>query len=387
MTKIVNSWNEWDPLKFVLLGRVEGSNIPAPEPAGYYDIPQGGYPLPNYGPYPEEMVVKAAEQMDGFQKILEKRGVKVERIKIEPFMSNENMPVSTPDWTHPNNHGASNVRDLTLVHGNMIIESTGIRRSRWYEYLNVRRNFQGWFDQDPEVLWISAPKPRLTNKSYVKNYFYDFKHVWSADEKRERALRGEFQLTEEEPLWDAADVFRFGKDIFHQVSSTSNRGGVKWLKRLYDSLGLRLHELISGGNLFPWHIDASFVLIEPGKMLYNPEWPIATPQFWELFKQNDWELIPCPASSIIDDALCGVYATTGTPTWISMNTLNLGPKTQFIEAREKNLADKLDSYGVEVIPVPYDGVIPFGGSLHCTTLDIYREGGCEDYFPRQIPGY
>jgi len=32
-------------------------------------------------------------------------------------------------------------------------------------------------------------------------------------------------------------------------------------------------------------------------------------------------------------------------------------------------------------------VIPLGGALHCTTLDIYREGSCEDYFPNQIPGY
>jgi glycine amidinotransferase len=32
-------------------------------------------------------------------------------------------------------------------------------------------------------------------------------------------------------------------------------------------------------------------------------------------------------------------------------------------------------------------VIPFGGALHCTTLDVYREGKCEDYFPKQIKGY
>ena len=33
MPKIVNSWNEWDPLKRVIMGRPEGTNIPAPEPA------------------------------------------------------------------------------------------------------------------------------------------------------------------------------------------------------------------------------------------------------------------------------------------------------------------------------------------------------------------
>ena len=43
--------------------------------------------------------------------------------------------------------------------------------------------------------------------------------------------------------------------------------------------------------------------------------------------------------------------------------------------------------GIEVVPVPYNDVCPFGGALHCTTLDVYREGVCEDYFPNQIPGY
>ena len=30
---IVNSWNEWDPLKHVIVGRADGTCIPAPEPA------------------------------------------------------------------------------------------------------------------------------------------------------------------------------------------------------------------------------------------------------------------------------------------------------------------------------------------------------------------
>ena len=31
--KIVNSWNEWDPLKHVIVGKADGTCIPAPEPA------------------------------------------------------------------------------------------------------------------------------------------------------------------------------------------------------------------------------------------------------------------------------------------------------------------------------------------------------------------
>ncbi len=74
MAKIVNSWNEWDPLKRVIVGRPEGTNIPAPEPAWWYDLPEGGYPLGSFGPFPQEMVEKANEQMDNFVQVMENGG-------------------------------------------------------------------------------------------------------------------------------------------------------------------------------------------------------------------------------------------------------------------------------------------------------------------------
>lgn len=35
---IVSSWNEWDPLKHVIVGRAEGAMLQAPEPAVYRDF-------------------------------------------------------------------------------------------------------------------------------------------------------------------------------------------------------------------------------------------------------------------------------------------------------------------------------------------------------------
>ena len=32
-------------------------------------------------------------------------------------------------------------------------------------------------------------------------------------------------------------------------------------------------------------------------------------------------------------------------------------------------------------PVELRDAYAFGGGLHCCTADVYREGGCEDYFP------
>ncbi|MBC8511998.1 MAG: serine/threonine protein kinase [Dehalococcoidia bacterium] len=395
MAKIVNSWNEWDPLKRVIIGRPEGTNVPAPEPAWWYDLPKGGYPLPTYGPFPQEMVDAANEQMNYFVSVLEKRGVKVERPTLHPCMFNK--PVSTPDWTQLNMHGVNNVRDVFIIHGNYIIEATTCRRSRWYEYLNLRPLFVEYFKNDPEVVHFGAPKPRLTDKSYVKNYYYDFNHVWTHDQKTQRLYNWEFQLSEEEPLWDGADAWRCGKDIFHQASCVTNRGGMDWLKRTFAALepGIRVHEVQfdtpedpkKPNNHHPWHIDVNLAVPRPGLCLYNEDWKPRTPEFWELFKKNDWELIPAARPTYVHKNLVYLTDLYESKSWISVNTFSVAPNVMCVEAHETAFIEQLTKLGVEVIPIPYEKVIPFGGALHCTTLDVYREGKCEDYFPKQIPGY
>ena len=66
-----------------------------------------------------------------------------------------------------------------------------------------------------------------------------------------------------------------------------------------------------------------------------------------------------------------------------MNTFALGPNTICVEAHETAYCEQPDKMGIELVPVPYEQVVPFGGELHCTTLDISRESSLEDYFPNQ----
>jgi glycine amidinotransferase len=386
MAKIVNSWNEWDPLKRVIVGRPEGTNIPAPEPAWWYDLPDGGYPLGSFGSFPQEMVDKANEQMDGFVKMMEKRGIIVDRVTIHPAML-KGQAVSTPDWTQLNQHGVNNVRDVFLCLGNEIMEATTVRRSRWYEYLNLRPLFEKYFEEDPEFLQTAAPKPRLTDESYVKNFYKYYYDVWTDEEKVERTRNWEHMLSEKEPLWDAADAARCGKDVFWQCSSVANRKGLDWLKRYFGSKGIRIHPVLFDTNPHPWHIDVNWLPLRPGLGVYNPEWPPITEEFKKLMAKNDWELIPAAEPVYVHKNHCYLIADYNTKSWISMNTFSLNPNTICVEAHETAYCEQLDKLGFEVIPVLYEAVIPFGGALHCTTLDVYRDGTCEDYFPNQIPGY
>jgi glycine amidinotransferase len=64
--------------------------------------------------------------------------------------------------------------------------------------------------QDPNMRHESAPKPRLTDADYRKDYLSDKIGVQKRLEWTEQKY---FVTTEEEPLFDAADVLRFGKDL------------------------------------------------------------------------------------------------------------------------------------------------------------------------------
>jgi glycine amidinotransferase len=387
MAKMVNSWNEWDPLKRVIVGTATGTQLPAPEPAWQYHAPKAGLPLGTWGMFPQDMVDVANEKIDAFCQLMEGKGIVVDRIEPHPVML-EPRAVSTPDWTQLNMRGIANPRDLFLVAGNEIMEAPGTKRSRYYEYLNLRPIFERYFKEDPEFLWTSAPRPRLTDESYVPNYYYLFDHVWTDEQKQEKLHKWEFQLTEKEPLWDAADAMRFGKDLFWQRSSVTNHGGMDWVKRYFEPKGLRIHPVTFDKHEHPWHIDVNLVPIRPGLAMYNPDWPPVDEGIWELFKINDWELVPAARPSHYYDhpvtQLGGEYEG---PSWISMNTFALGPNTVCVEAHEPDYIEQLTKLGVDVIPVDYADVAPFGGELHCTTLDVYREGELQDYFPKQVPGF
>ena len=80
MAKIVNSWNEWDLLKRVVVGSAEGANWPANEPGVHNNGDYGGFGYGYWGMWPQDQVDEACTQQDEFANILRKRGVTVDRV-------------------------------------------------------------------------------------------------------------------------------------------------------------------------------------------------------------------------------------------------------------------------------------------------------------------
>ena len=68
---IVNSWNEWDPLKHVIVGRADGTCIPAPEPALDAKVPEDSDMKGQHGQRTQDTIDKANELLNNFVSLLE----------------------------------------------------------------------------------------------------------------------------------------------------------------------------------------------------------------------------------------------------------------------------------------------------------------------------
>lgn len=321
------------------------------------------------------MEAKANEELDNFTKLLESKGVRVDR----PTPIDFSQQVQTPDWVQKSMFGIMPPRDILLTVGNEILEATMSLRSRWFEFICFRPLLQQYYQEDPNFRWEAAPKPRLTDATYRKNFWMEFNVKSDQEQLEQHTLKKQWALTEIEPLFDAADVGRFGKDLFVQRSTVTNAVGIRWLRQHFPNH--RIHEVIFR-EPSPMHIDATFIPLRPGLALSNRQRIPLTEELKELFKKNDWEIVECALPAHKEKAPLSYCSV-----WLSMNVLILNPKTIFVEASETAQMEQFDKLGFNVIPVPFWEVSAFGGGLHCATADVYREGKLEDYFPLQVKGY
>jgi glycine amidinotransferase len=361
----VNSWNEWDPLKHVIVGRADDCHIPPAEPALDAKVPEDSdmrgqwgraRRTPSTAPTSCSMPLPPAES----------RGIRVDR----PTPIDHSLPVTTPDFHTDSQFGCMPPRDVLLTVGSEILEATMSYRCRWFEYLLPPADAEvlgGGPELPPRGRAEAAPdRCRLPPRLPQRKIGVEKRLQWTAEKF--------FVTTEEEPLFDAADVLRFGRDLVVQHGFTTNLKGIEWLRRHFPDH--RVHAVNFPGDPYPIHIDATFTPLRPGLILNNPQRRLPDDQR-AMFESNDWEIVDAaqPAHNS-PPPLC--YSST----WLSMNVLVLDPKTVCVEKSEVYQAEQMDKLGMEVVEVELRDAYAFGGGLHCCTADVYREGTCEDYFPK-----
>ncbi|MCG8546749.1 MAG: amidinotransferase [Alphaproteobacteria bacterium] len=351
----MNSFNEWDPLEEVIVGRLEGATIPASHITVTYNIPPATARL--YKPfagrrYPKFMVQRAQRELDELISILVGEGVTVRR----PEAPNAKAKFKTPYWSS-SGFCVACPRDGALVVGDEIIETPMPWRSRFFELYAYRTLFKEYFARGAR--WSSAPKPELADGLYEQ----DFTPPAEGEPIR-------YLINNYEPVFDAADFTRCGRDIFVAKSNVTNALGIEWLRRhLGDTY--RIHEIESRCRT-PMHIDSTFVPLAPGKMLVNPEY-LDVDRLPPILKT--WDILVAPEPKKLPAKTFSMCSK-----WIAINVLMLDEKRVIVERNQEALINALKDWGFEPIPCPFIYFTPFGGAFHCATLDIRRRGSLQSYF-------
>jgi glycine amidinotransferase len=354
----VNSHNEWDPLEEIIVGRLENSTIPSAHPVVTCNIPgmaARGQALAAGFRFPQMMVKPAQRELDGFVALLESLGITVRR----PDAINHKRRFSTPDWS---SQGFCNTcpRDSMLVVGDEIIETPMAWPCRYFENQSYRPILKDYFRRGAR--WTSAPKPQLTDELFDPNF--------RLPEKGEPIS---YILTEFEPVFDAADFFRCGRDLFVTRSNVTNALGIEWLRR-HLGPGYRIHEIESRCPN-PMHIDTTALPLGPGKLLINPEY-VDPDRLPDILKT--WEILVAPEPNPITDTMLKITSMCGK--WLNMNVLMIDPKRVIVDPHHTNMMRAMEKWGLEPIPCKFLHYAAFGGAFHCATLDTRRRGTLESYF-------
>ena len=178
--------------------------------------------------------------------------------------------------------------------------------------------------------------------------------------------------SEYEPVFDAADFVRCGRDLFAQRGARTNRFGIEWLRRHLGD-GFRIHE-VGTRSRNAVHIDTTFVPIGPGRVLVNPKWIGELPAAC-----RGWDILEAPEPEGNVGKFRGLARETSN--FIAMNVFLLDEERIFVDAQQTNLIRNLKDWGMKPIAIPFELPPFFGGAFHCVTLDIRRRGTLQSYCP------
>ena len=343
--KAVWSVNEWGKLMETIVGNPHGAYIPSMD-----DISQISFDRPSEedlkkaapGLMPQFVVDETLEDIEELVKTLERMDIKITR--SNPLSLTEK--VHSPLWK-ADQETAVNIRDLTLVHGDMAIQAPSPTRGRYFEGNAVNSIFNDYYIKNNQLNAIQPPRPTLDDRNYN--------------------LTDPCGLYEVEPLFDAANCLRFGRDVLIDINNTANRLGAKWLQEAFNIKYGENQVKVHTANYSPDHIDVVMVPLCEGTLLVNPEFvnDINIPEFLK-----SWDIIISP-----EMAEQPYYTGTAKASnWIGMNLLviNGEEKTVLVEDRQIALIRKLEELGFRPIPQKWRHGRSWGGSFHCVTLDTHR---------------
>jgi N-dimethylarginine dimethylaminohydrolase len=227
----IHSYNEWDPLRSVVVGRADHANWPVNDPVFALEKERTLWkdtPVPA-GPVPDWIIKEANEDLDELVKLLKSLNVEVFRPDEFNFQAHEGMYNYCP-------------RDRLLVYGDTIVNPAMMYPCRDME-------LQCYHD-----VVDAAP-----------NYLFMPRH--------------------EGMTLDAANIARLNDKWIFLESASGNRAAYDWMCRHFPAVDIELVNFYSGV-----HIDSTIVPLREGLVLVNGS--RVTPENLPRTLQ-DWEVIYC----------------------------------------------------------------------------------------------
>lgn len=348
---MVSVHNEWDPLEEIIVGTLKRAHTPRVDISNFSISFSHYYREPSEVPtsgYSRRVISETEEDLDILTEHLKELGIRVRR----PIPHDHSREFSTPYWK---SEGFYNYcpRDTILIVGSTVIEAPSPIRSRYFENFAYRHLMSEYLRYGAR--WIAAPPPILHDSCYR-----------GLSEKQ----RG---LSNQEPLFEAANVLRLGRDLLYLVSSSGNEMGCCWLS---SALGKEYRVHPCRGLYASTHIDSTLIPLRAGLMLANPE-RVNEENLPGILRQ--WDLIKAP--DMVDPGFEGNLPFSSK--WVGMNILMINPQLAVVDSIQRPLIKQLEGHGIDVLPLRLRHCRTLGGGFHCVTLDVRRRGEMDNYFSKR----
>jgi len=322
--------NEYTKLKKVLVGNADMATVPeydlslhtvcyANEPADF---------RPNSGPYPQQVIDEANEDLESFVEVLQDFGSEV----LRPDYSNK------PDFHYycP--------RDVVFSYKDMLIATPTPIRSRKYEHKHI-------FDNKK-----ATEQKKLVD--LTRDFDDDFYNIGCLQNKDVLALK------ETAPAFEAANILKHHDNLFYLVSNSGNKHGARLLQEVVGT-DVKVHLC---ENMYSFmHLDSTMTILRDGLVMVNPSRIKTIEQLPDFFR--NWDIVWCPDP--VDVGHFPGYCNASP--WSNMNLLSLDQNTVVVEKKQTDLIKLLKTYNIESIPVACRHARTLAGCWHCCTLDLERE--------------
>jgi len=292
-----------------------------------------------------DILQERIEDLDSLAKTLEDLGIKVHR----PDRLTKVVPFTTPSFKSELS-SASNVRDVTLVMGDKLIETPTYVRNRYFENISLYDVYDTVYQEGGQ--WIRCPHTNLTEDSIDLTYWKEHRDYTNVDKKYTMAI-------------DGAQFLRLNDDVIVNVNSYNHYKGYRWVKSFYPDLNFHMVSLADN------HIDGAIVALNETHFLVNPKyhniWEHLPLKYQDLNKY--FYLYPEDISRPDEPRDIKLASQAG----MDINVLSVDENTVVVNIDAIEVIKILREYGFRVIPVQLRHSETFGGNIHCSTLDLERE--------------